>query len=527
MARMYQIYYQRMEMKFWEPYFVICKTFLLLAAALVCASAGWAQKSAETISTVVIDSAPKKLYSELYFDENSNQFMVEIYEEPQEGENLIHFRSFKNGKIIGRKSQALAEAHNFTFFIDESEQRLMREESADLLYKVLKKVLEESDQKLKSKLEEMFDQEKMAKSLSEKIKTPDNQIRSMADQISEQITFDGGTISDMATRISKEIEPPDEQISEMATRISKEIKTPDEQISEMATRISKEIKVPDEQIAGMAGQISDQITFDGGAISDMASRISKEIKTPDEQIANMATRISKEIKTPDEQITTMADLISKKIKTPDEQIATMADKISKKIKTPDEQIATMADQISEKITFDGGTISDMATRISKEIETPDEQIAVMASRISKEIKTPDEQISTMAEQISQQIKTPEARVNEESLALTLAIKLTQDENLVAAKIPPYADLLSQVTESNEQQDYEKAIDILDEDIADRTPDEQRKALKISGLMSVLVASKKLKRAISTIDDYDLPDDPGLREVSAALSEWLSNNIVSE
>ncbi len=491
MALMYQNYYQRMEMKFWKPYFVICKTFLLLAAALVCASAGWAQKSAETISTVVIDSAPKKLYSELYFDENSNQFMVEIYEEPQEGENLIHFRSFKNGKIIGRKSQALAEAHNFTFFIDESEQRLMREESADLLYKVLKKVLEESDQKLKSKLEEMFDQEKMAKSLSEKIKTPDNQIRSMADQISEQITFDGGTISDMATRISKEIE------------------TPDEQISEMATRISKEIKTPDEQIAVMADQISDQITFDGGAISDMAMRISKEIKTPDEQIA------------------TMADQISKKIKTPDEQIATMADQISKKIKTPDEQIATMADQISEKITFDGGTISDMATRISKEIETPDEQIAVMATRISKEIKTPDEQISTMAEQISQQIKTPEARVNEESLALTLAIKLTQDENLVAAKIPPYADLLSQVTESNEQQDYEKAIDILDEDIADRTPDEQRKALKISGLMSVLVASKKLKRAISTIDDYDLPDDPGLREVSAALSEWLSNNIVSE
>ena len=442
-------------MKFCKSYFFICKTFLLLPAALVCASSGWAQKSAETISTVVIDSAPKKLYSELYFDENSNQFMVEIYEEPQEGENLIHFRSFKNGKIIGRKSQALAEAHNFTFFIDESEQRLMREESADLLYKVLKKVLEESDQKLKSKLEEMFDQEKMAKSLSEKIKTPDNQIRSMADQISEQITFDGGTISDMATRISKEIETPDEQISEMATRIS------------------------------------------------------KEIKTPDEQIANMAYQISK------------------KIKTPDEQIATMADQISKKIKTPDEQIATMADQISEKITFDGGTISDMATRISKEIETPDEQIAVMASRISKEIKTPDEQISTMAEQISQQIKTPEARVNEESLALTLAIKLTQDENLVAAKIPPYADLLSQVTESNEQQDYEKAIDILDEDIADRTPDEQRKALKISGLMSVLVASKKLKRAISTIDDYDLPDDPGLREVSAALSEWLSNNIVSE
>ena len=77
------------------------------------------------------------------------------------------------------------------------------------------------------------------------------------------------------------------------------------------------------------------------------------------------------------------------------------------------------------------------------------------------------------------------------------------------------------------QPRDKTIKILDEDIADRTPDEQRKALKISGLMSVLVASKKLKRAISTIDDYDLPDDPSLREISSALSEWLSKNLVSE
>ena len=30
------------------------------------------------VSTIVIDSAPKKLYSELYSDENGNQFMIEI-----------------------------------------------------------------------------------------------------------------------------------------------------------------------------------------------------------------------------------------------------------------------------------------------------------------------------------------------------------------------------------------------------------------------------------------------------------------
>ncbi len=434
--------------------------FIWITCLVIVVTLGWsstsvAQKSTDIISTVVIDSAPKKLYSELYSDETGNQFMVEIYEEPQEGENLIHFRSFKNGKIIGRKSQALADAHNFTFFIDETEQRIMRQDTEQMLYNVLKKLMEESDQKLKTNLEDLFDQEKMAQSLSEKIKTPD------------------------------------EEIAAMATRISKEIKTPDDQIRDMASRISKEI------------------TFDGGTVKNMAERISKQIKTPDEQIAAMATRISKEIKTPDEQIAAMATRISKEITFDGGTVKNMAERISKQIKTPDEQIEAMA------------------TRISKEIKTPDEQIAAMATRISKEIKTPDDQISTMAAQISKQIKTPEARVNEESLALTLAIRLTQEENLVAAKIPPYADLLNQVSATNEQQDYEKAIDLLDEDIANRTPDEQRKALKISGLMSVLVASKKLKRAISTIDDYDLPDDPDLREISAALSEWLSKNLVTK
>ena len=458
-------------MKFRKTNFLIWESLFVLAVFYASASTAAAQESADTISTVVIDSAPKKLYSELYSDEKGNQFMVEIYEEPQEGENLIHFRSFKNGEIIGRKSQTLADAHNFTFFINETEQRVMTEDTEQMLYNVIKRLMDESDQKLQSNLEDMFDQEKMAQSLSEKIKTPDDQLSTMADQISKKITFDGGTVKNMAERISEQIKTPDEQIAAMATRISKEIQTPDEQISDMANRISKEI------------------TFDGGTVKNMAERISEQIKTPDEQIAAMATRISKEIQTPDEQI------------------AAMATRISKEIQTPDEQISDMANRISKEITFDGGTVKNMA------------------ERISKQIKTPEEQINTMASQISKQIKTPEAKVNEESLALTLAIKLTQKENLVAAKIPPYEELLSQVTDSNQQQDYERTIEILDEDIANRTPEEQRKALKISGLMSVLLASKKLKRAISTIDDYDLPDDPGLREISADLSEWVSKNLV--
>ena len=334
---------------------------LILALMFGFAESGLGQEDSDIISTVVIDSAPKKLYSELYSDENGNQFMVEIYEEPQEGENLIHFRSFKNGKIIGRKSQALADAHNFTFYIDETEERLMREDSAQLLYEVLKRLMEESDQKLKSNLEDMFDEEDLADQLTEKLANP----------------------------------------------------------------------------------------------------------------------------------------LSEKLAKP----------LSEKIRTPDDQIQQMADQISDQITFDGGTVKDMATRISKQIKTPDDQISDMASRISQEVRTPDDQI--------------------ESMAMSLAIKLTQKERLVAAKIPPYQELITQVSDSNEQQDYEKTIDILDEDIANRTPDEQRKALKISGLMSVLVASKKLKRAISTIEDYDLPDDPELRQVSEALSDWLRKNLVIE
>jgi len=466
-------------------------TCLVFVVTLGWSSTSVAQKSTDTISTVVIDSAPKKLYSELYSDETGNQFMVEIYEEPQEGENLIHFRSFKNGEIIGRKSQALADAHNFTFFIDETEQRIMRQDTEQMLYNVLKKLMEESDQKLKTNLEDLFDQDKMAQTLSEKIKTPDEEIAAMATRISKEIQTPDEQIAAMATRISKEITFDGGTVKNMAERISEQIKTPDEQIAAMATRISKEIQTPDDQIAAMATRISKEITFAGGTVKNMAERISEQIKTPDEQIAAMATRISKEIQ------------------------------------TPDEQIAAMATRISKEITFDGGTVKNMAERISKQIKTPDEQIEAMATRISKEIQTPDDQISDMATRISKQIKTPEARVNEESLALTLAIKLTQEENLVAAKIPPYVDLLNQVSATNKQQDYEKTIDLLDEDIANRTPDEQRKALKISGRMSVLVASKKLKRAISTIDDYDLPDDSDLREISAALSEWLSKNLVTK
>ena len=118
-------------------------------------------------------------------------------------------------------------------------------------------------------------------------------------------------------------------------------------------------------------------------------------------------------------------------------------------------------------------------------------------------------------------------INEDALATNLARKLTEREKVAAAKIPKYAELIQQVEEANQEKDYAKTIRLLDEDIARRTPDEQQRVLKISGLMSVLVASKKLKTAISTIDDYDLPEDQALEQLSSSLEEWIQRNLIVE
>ena len=319
----------------------------------------------------------------------------------------------------------------------------MRKDAKEMLHIVLKELMAESDRKLKNKLEEMFDQEKIAQSLSEKIKIDTSDV---------SVSIGSEQISDMAKQLSKQIKSPDVSIAS-------------KQISDMARQLSEQIKSPDVSIASKQ-------------ISDMARQLSEQIKSPDVSIAS-------------------------------KQISDMARIISEQIVTPDEVITEMANKISEQITFDGGTVGDIAERISKQLN---------------EKETPDKVISEMATRISKQIKTPVARVNEADLALKLAIKLTQKENLVSRKIPPYKELLKQVTKSNQQRDYEKTIEILDEDIANRTPEEQRKALKISGIMSVLVGSKKLKRAISTIEDYDLPDDPALREIEKALDEWLNKHL---
>ena len=46
-------------------------------------------------------------------------------------------------------------------------------------------------------------------------------------------------------------------------------------------------------------------------------------------------------------------------------------------------------------------------------------------------------------------------------------------------------------------------------------------------MNLLVASKKLKTAISTIANYDLPEDQLLLEISKSLESWIQKNLIVE
>ena len=42
-----------------------------------------------------------------------------------------------------------------------------------------------------------------------------------------------------------------------------------------------------------------------------------------------------------------------------------------------------------------------------------------------------------------------------------------------------------------------------------------------------MGAKKMKRALSTIEDYDLPDDPELRQLHQSLDRWLQDNLVMD
>ena len=412
------------------------------------------QETDEAMTAMVLDSAPRKLYSELYSDSIGNQFMVEIYEEPLEGENLVHFRAFKNSELLARKSQALAESHNFSFFINETEDKLIRPEVQELLFQVLRTLFEESDEKSKTMLMELLQDEALAKNISKNLEQPN------ADVNEEQL----------AELLSKSIKPPPPEIdnSKLAEEVARQIKQPTVEIDEkklenvMFSVLSKE---------EVAGKISNQIQPKPAVVD--VDKLAEQLS------GNIVPQVDEEA---------------------------LASRLSDKVK-PQMDEEALAQRLTEKVQ----------PRVDEE---------ALAARLSESVQpTVDEE--GLADRISNKIRPATVNINEDALATNLARKLTEKEKVAAAKIPKYAELIEQVEEANQEKDYAKTIRLLDEDIARRTPDEQQRVLKISGLMSVLVASKKLKTAISTIDDYDLPEDQALEQLSSSLEEWIQQNLIVE
>ena len=412
------------------------------------------QETEDALTAMVLDSAPRKLYSELYSDSIGNQFMVEIYEEPLEGENLVHFRAFKNSELLARKSQALAESHNFSFFINETEDKLIRPEVQELLFQVLRTLFEESDEKSKTMLMELLQDEALAKNISKNLEQPNADVNEVQ----------------LAELLSKSIKPPPPEIdnSKLAEEVARQIKQPTVEIDEkklenvMFSVLSKE---------EVAGKISNQIQPKPAVVD--VDKLAEQLS------GNIVPQVDEEA---------------------------LASRLSDKVK-PQMDEEALAQRLTEKVQ----------PRVDEE---------ALAARLSESVQpTVDEE--GLADRISNKIRPATVNINEDALATNLARKLTEKEKVAAAKIPKYAELIERVEEANQEKDYAKTIRLLDEDIARRTPDEQQRVLKISGLMSVLVASKKLKTAISTIDDYDLPEDQALEQLSSSLEEWIQQNLIVE
>ena len=394
-------------------YFALARRLFIIASALLISFRVHAQQSSEKLTTVVLDSAPKKLYTELYGDTVGNQFLVEIYEEPRENENLVHFRAFKNGELVARKSQALAGSHNFSFYIDESAEIMIPPDVRQILSEMLRRLFEESDEKERKMISELFKDE------------------------------------DLARNISKNLELPNADVDEgaLATLLSGSIKVPTPQVDdeELANRLSKSIKVPTPQVDDeeLANRLSKQIKFDEGNLQDVMVTVMTKQEVTDELSGKIVPRVDEN---------------------------------------------ALAKQLSDSIK---PVVDD------KEL----------ARRLSGKIRP--------------------SPLDEDALAAELARKLTEKEMVKALKIPKFEELIKNVENANIEKDYDKTIRLLDEDIANRTPAEQHKALKISGLMNLLVASKKLKTAISTIANYDLPEDQLLLQLSKSLESWIQKNLIVE
>ena len=438
------------------------------------------------VAATVIDSAPRKLYSELYSDEGGNQFLVEVYEESQDGQSQLHFRAFKNGSLITTKSQVVAESHNFSFFVDEQQDRLMRPKAEDLLIKVFSRLFLESDVRMRQAMLEVFNEEKVAQHINENLQVPPGEVDE----------------EELAKLLAPNIKPVVDDEA-LAKRLSGQIK-PVVDDEALAKRLSAQIKPVVDHEALVRRLVDDGL---------LAEQLSKKIRPVVDDEA-LAARLSGQIK-PVVDDEALAKRLSKQVKP-------VVDEQALARRLVDDGL--LAEQLSSKVK---PIVDDeaLAARLSKQIK-PVVDDKALAKRLSTQIKSRINE-KQLADRLSSKIKPSPVNLDEEALAVALAIKLTERERVAALKVRKYPELLSEVEQANRAGDYEKTLQLLDEDLANRTPEEQRKALKISGIMSVLVGAKKMKRALSTINDYDLPDDPELRQLHQSLDLWLQNNLVLE
>ena len=455
------------------------------------------------VAATVIDSAPRKLYAELYSDEGGNQFLVEVYEESQDGQSQLHFRAFKNGSLITTKSQVVAESHNFSFFVDEQQDRLMRPKAEDLLIKVFSRLFLESDVRMRQAMLEVFNEEKVAQHINENLQVPPGEVDE--EELAKLLAPNIKPVVDdeaLAKRLSGQIKPivDDEAL---AKRLSSQIK-PMVDDEALAKRLSGQIKPVVDDEALVRRLVDDGL---------LAEQLSKKIRPVVDDEA-LAARLSGQIK-PVVDDEALAKRLSKQVKP-------VVDEQALARRLVDDGL--LAEQLSSKVK---PIVDDeaLAARLSKQIK-PVVDDKALAKRLSTQIKSRINE-KQLADRLSSKIKPSPVNLNEEALAVALAIKLTERERVAALKVRKYPELLSEVEQANRAGDYEKTLQLLDEDLANRTPEEQRKALKISGIMSVLVGAKKMKRALSTINDYDLPDDPELRQLHQSLDLWLQNNLVLE
>ena len=326
------------------------------------------QEAEEGLSSMVLDSAPRKLYSELYSDMIGNQFMVEIYEEPLEGENLVHFRAFKNGELLARKSQALAESHNFSFFINETEDQLIRPDVQELMFQVLRTLFEESEEKRRQMLVELLQDEELARNISKNLEQPDADIdeQELASLLSKSIKPPPPEIDDrkLAEEVAKYMKQPSVEIDqkkmesimysvfsneELTTKISNQIqpKAAVVDVDQLAQQLSGSI-VPKVDEAALAERLSESVQprLDEAAL---AERLTESVQPRLDEVA-LAARLTETVQ-PKVNEEDLAKRLSSKIKPAVARINedALATKLAKKLTEKEKLAAAKIPQYAELI----------------------------------------------------------------------------------------------------------------------------------------------------------------------------------